>query len=148
MPSSTSNNAETSPHLYQNERLLCIPCRQGSGIILVMCWVAVCCSVLQCVAVCCSVLQRVLLVMCCCVLQCVAVFCIVLQWTSPRFWVSFNFAHHAPFAPVRLYTQVCMHTHTHKHRCVRSMAHVHHILTHMRTRLLEYEQVIQGGEDS
>jgi len=44
---------------------------------VLLCPVAVCCSVLQCVAVCCSVLQCV--AVCCNVLQCIAVYCSVLQ---------------------------------------------------------------------
>ena len=43
----------------------------------VLCYVVVCCSVLQCIAVCCSVLQCI--AVCCSVLQCVAVCCSVLQ---------------------------------------------------------------------
>jgi len=42
---------------------------------VVLSFVAVCCSMLQCVAVCCSVLQCV--AVCCSVLQCVAVCCSV-----------------------------------------------------------------------
>ena len=44
---------------------------------LLLCGVAVCCSVLQCVAVCCSISQCVAL--CCSVVQCVAVCCSVLH---------------------------------------------------------------------
>ena len=61
-------------------RLLSGVCVAACCSVLLLQYVAVCCSVLQCVAVCFSVLQYA--AMCCSVLQCAAVCCGVLQYAA------------------------------------------------------------------